>query len=117
MKNLTKMFEELQQKNASQTIQDEVGQRLKNVVDEVEKMKRGMEDKLRQIQGTPPTPACTGPMSPLINSVFPELEDKIRRLIRRREEKAADVSELVDVVETLRRDISKRAEEYFGCTS
>lgn len=53
MKNLTKMLEELQRRNASQTIQDEAGQRLKSVVDEVEKMKRGMEDKLRQIEGTP----------------------------------------------------------------
>ncbi|XP_029687706.1 laminin subunit beta-4 isoform X3 [Takifugu rubripes] len=96
MKNLTKMFEELQQKNASQTVQGEAGERLKKVVDEVEKMKRGMEDKLRQIQ---------------------ELEDKIRGLIRRREEKAADVSELVEVVEALRRNITKRAEEYLGCTS
>lgn len=53
MKNLTKLFEDLKQKNASQTIQDEAGKRLKSVVDEVERMKRGMEDKLRQIQGTP----------------------------------------------------------------
>lgn len=55
MKNLTQMFQELQQKNASQTVQDQAGRRLKGVVDEVEKMKRDMEDKLRQIQGTPPT--------------------------------------------------------------
>lgn len=56
MKNLTRMFEDLRQQNASQTIQGEAGRRLKDVVDEVERMKRGMEDKLRQIQGTPPRP-------------------------------------------------------------
>lgn len=115
---MTEMFEELQQRDAGQTIQDEAGRRLRGVVEEVEKMRRGMEDKLRQIQGTPP-PQRGGPMSPLSRPLFwvPELEDKIRLLIRRREEKAADVSTLVEVVEKLRRDISKRAEEYSGCTS
>lgn len=53
MKNLTKLLEDLKQKNSSQTIQDEARKRLKDVMDEVERMKRGMEDKLRQIQGTP----------------------------------------------------------------
>lgn len=53
MKNLTGLFEDLKQKNSSQTTQGEAGTRLKNIVDEVEKMKRAMEDKHRQIQGTP----------------------------------------------------------------
>lgn len=123
MKNLTKLFEDLKQKNASQTIQDEVGKRLKEVVDEVERMKRGMEDKLRQIQGTPPsTRACSQTnvhvqRRVVLNSVFPELEDKIHQLIRRKEEKAAEVSMLVDIVDSLRRNISKRADEYLGCTT
>lgn len=61
MKNLTRMFGELQQRNASQSVEGEAGRRLKEVVDEVEKMRRGMEDKLRQIQGTPP-PHRRGPV-------------------------------------------------------
>lgn len=54
MKNITELFEALKQNNSSQTIQGEAGKRLKTIVDEVEKMKRAMEDKQRQIQGTPP---------------------------------------------------------------
>lgn len=53
MKNVTRLFEDLKQKNSSQTIQDEAGKRLKNITDEVEKMKQAIEDKQRQIQGTP----------------------------------------------------------------
>lgn len=56
MKNVTKLFEDLKQKNSSQAIQEEAGKRLKNILDEVEKMKREMEDKHKQIQGTPPHP-------------------------------------------------------------
>lgn len=57
MKNVTKLFEDLKQKNSSQAIQEEAGKRLKNILDEVEKMKRDMEDKHKQIQGTlPPHP-------------------------------------------------------------
>lgn len=54
LKNVTRLFEVLKQKNASQTTQGEAGKRLKDIVDEVEKMKRGLEDKHRQIQGTAP---------------------------------------------------------------
>lgn len=50
-------------------------------------------------------------------SVFPELEDKIHQLIKRKEEKAAEVSKMVDQVESLRKDIAKRAEQYITCTT
>lgn len=53
----------------------------------------------------------------MLNSVFPELEGKIQQLIQRKEEKAQEVSKLVDIVDLLRRDISKRADEYLGCTT
>lgn len=52
-----------------------------------------------------------------VNSVFPELEDKIHQLIKQKEEKAVDVSKMVDQVESLRKVIAKRAEEYMTCTT
>lgn len=55
--------------------------------------------------------------STAVNSVFPELEDKIHQLVKRKEEKAAEVSQMVDQVESLRKDIAKRAEEYIACNT
>ena len=52
---MTELFEDLKQKTSSQTVQEEGGRRLKNITDEVEEMKRAMEDKHRQIQGSPPS--------------------------------------------------------------
>lgn len=49
--------------------------------------------------------------------MFPELEDKIHQLSKRKEEKAADVSNMLEQVESLRKDIAKRAEEYITCTT
>lgn len=63
MRNVTSLFEDLKQKNASQTIQGDAAKRLKDIVDEVEKMKKDMEDKNRQIQGThPPSASRLGQM-------------------------------------------------------
>lgn len=53
MQNVTDLYEELKQKNSSQTVQEEAGKRLKNIKDEVDRMKRAMEDKDKQIQGSP----------------------------------------------------------------
>lgn len=50
---MTRLFEELKQRNSSQTVQDEAGKRLRNITEEVEKMKIAMEDKDRQIRGRP----------------------------------------------------------------
>lgn len=116
---MTKLFEDLKQKNSSQTVQDEAGKRLKAIVDEVEKMKRKMEDKHRQIEGTPlPNEQCArADAVNRVSSVFPELQDKIQQLIKRKEERAADVSKMVEQVESLRKDIARRAEEYITCTA
>lgn len=46
-----------------------------------------------------------------------ELEEKIRRLIKGKEDKAAEVSMLLDMVDSLKKDIAKRAEVYVSCTS
>lgn len=54
MRNVTSLFEDLKQRNTSQTIQGDAAKRLKDIVDEVEKMRKDMEDKHRQIQGNPP---------------------------------------------------------------
>lgn len=54
MQNVTDLFEDLKRKNSSQSVQEEAGRRLKNIKDEVEKMKTAMEDKDRQIQGSAP---------------------------------------------------------------
>ncbi|XP_030280431.1 laminin subunit beta-4 [Sparus aurata] len=94
--NVTKLFELLKQKNENETDQSGAGERLKNITEEVERMKRQVEDKLRQIK---------------------DLEEKIHQLIRRKEDKAAEVSTLLETVDSLRKEISKRAEGYVSCTS
>lgn len=50
--NVTKLFELLKQKNENETDQSGAGERLKNITEEVERMKRQVEDKLRQIKGS-----------------------------------------------------------------
>ncbi|XP_042370350.1 laminin subunit beta-4-like isoform X2 [Plectropomus leopardus] len=94
--NVMKLFELLRQKNSNQTTQDEAAQRLTTIRDEAETMRRHVEDKLRQIQ---------------------DIEKKIQQLIKNKENKAAEVSSLLDIVDSLRREISKRAEGYASCTS
>ncbi|XP_037624636.1 laminin subunit beta-4 [Sebastes umbrosus] len=89
-----RQFELLKHKNLTQTDQGEAGKRLKTIMEEAEKMKSQMEDKLRQIQ---------------------DLEGKIQNLIKNKEEKAAEVILLLDKVDSLRRDISKKAESYATC--
>lgn len=54
MQNVTDLYEDLKQKNSSQTVQEEARKRLKNIKDEVDRMKRAMENKDKQIQGSPP---------------------------------------------------------------
>lgn len=55
---MNKQFELLKQKNVNQTIQGEAGERMKNIVEQAEKIKRQVEDKLRQIQGSINTIIC-----------------------------------------------------------
>ncbi|XP_039664896.1 laminin subunit beta-4 [Perca fluviatilis] len=96
LEDVMKLFELLKQKNSNQTVQSEAGERLKNIVEEAEKMKKQVEDKLQQIQ---------------------DLEQKIQKLIQNKEIKVAEVSMLLDTVDSLRREISKRAEGYISCTT
>lgn len=60
---MTDLYENLKQNNSSQTIQEEAGKRLKNIIAEVDSMKRAMEDKDKKIQGSPPVliHACCSP--------------------------------------------------------
>ncbi|XP_051237149.1 laminin subunit beta-4 isoform X1 [Dicentrarchus labrax] len=94
--DVMRLFEVLKQNKTSQEVHGEAGERLKKMMEEVETMKRQMEDKLRQIQ---------------------DVEEKIHQLIRSKEEKAAEVSLLLETVDSLRKEISKRAEESISCTT
>lgn len=50
-------------------------------------------------------------------STLSELEEKIQRLLKSKEDKAAEVSKMLDTVDSLKKDIAKRAEVYASCTS
>lgn len=50
--DVIKLFEGLNQRNSNQLVQSEAGERLKKIVEEAENMKRQVDDKLRQIQGS-----------------------------------------------------------------
>ncbi|KAM7397366.1 hypothetical protein PAMP_020344 [Pampus punctatissimus] len=94
--DVSKLFDVLKQKNKNQTVQDEAGKRLKNIIGEAETLKRQVEDKLRLVQ---------------------DVEEKIQKLINSKEQKAAEVAILLETVDSLRKEISKRAEEYISCSS
>lgn len=55
---MNKQFGLLKQKNVNQAIQGEAGERLQNIVEQAEKIKRQVEDKLTQIQGSINTIIC-----------------------------------------------------------
>lgn len=94
--DVMKLFEVLTQKQQNQTVSGEAAERLKNIMKEAEDVQRDVEDKLRQIR---------------------ELEQMIQQLIQRKNQKAAEVSELLQMVDSLRQEISSRAEGYTTCTS
>ncbi|CAK6979151.1 laminin subunit beta-4 [Scomber scombrus] len=94
--NVRKQFEVLKQEKGNQTVQDEAGKRLKNIVDEVEMLRRQVEDKQRLIE---------------------DVEKKIQQLISSKQQKAAVVAGLLKQVDDLRQEISKRAEGYINCSS
>lgn len=52
LKNVTPLFERLKQNSVTHAAQNEVEKRLANIVEQVEKMKKEMEDKLKQITGS-----------------------------------------------------------------
>ncbi|XP_032363853.1 laminin subunit beta-4 isoform X1 [Etheostoma spectabile] len=96
LQDVKRLFQLLKQKHSKQTVQSEAGERLKNIVEEAEKMKKQVEDKLQQIQ---------------------DLEQKIQKLIQNKEAKAAEVSVLLDTADSLQQEISRRAEGYNLCSN
>lgn len=62
-------------------------------------------------------PGLTVVVHALVSLPLTELEDKIQRLLRSKEEKEAEVSQLLKEADFLREHIAKKAEEYLGCTS
>lgn len=133
------MFELLKQKNANQTDQAEAGKRLKDIVEQAEKMKREVQDKFTRIQGisfifsllndhhdrevtsvsyaTVVVCAIVQNNADLCVFCVSELEEKINQLTKKKEDKAAEVSTLLETADSLRKEIAKRAEEYTTCTS
>lgn len=51
-----------------------------------------------------------------VSLLLTELEDKIQRLLKSKEEKEAEVSQLLKEADFLRQQITKKAKEYLGCT-
>ncbi|XP_070829105.1 LOW QUALITY PROTEIN: laminin subunit beta-4 [Chaetodon trifascialis] len=96
MDNVMKLFELVKQKNKTLTARGEAGEKLKKIKEEAEKIKKQVEDKLKQIQ---------------------DMEQKIRQLIKRKEDKVSEVSKLLETVDSLRKEISKRADGYVTCTT
>ncbi|XP_026221368.1 laminin subunit beta-4 isoform X2 [Anabas testudineus] len=94
--DVMKQFDVLKQKKWNQAFQGEAAARLKNIMDEVKNMKRQVDDKLRQIL---------------------DLEQRILQLINRKQQKSAEVSSLLEVVDSLQQEISRRAEVFAKCTS
>ncbi|KAM6937856.1 laminin subunit beta-4 [Xenentodon cancila] len=98
-------FEDLQQKYLNHTVQGEAADRLKNILKEAEDTKRRVEDKLKQLQAS------------VLYLCLPDLERKIKQLLERKKQKATEVSELMETVDSLQKEISTRAETYATCTS
>ncbi|KAG7233023.1 hypothetical protein INR49_007538 [Caranx melampygus] len=88
--DVMKLFEILKQEKSSQTAQGETEERLRSIMEEAEDIKRRVEDKLWQIQ---------------------DVQQRIQQLIKRNEEKSAEVSGLLETVDSLRKEISRRAED------
>ncbi|CAI5668458.1 unnamed protein product [Oreochromis niloticus] len=95
LNDVMKQFEVLKQKQQNQEVEGQAAGRLKNIMMEAEDMKRQVEDKLQQIR---------------------DMEQKIQQLLHRRNQKAAEVSDLLEAAESIRQEISTRAQVYTECT-
>ncbi|KAL4003909.1 fumarate hydratase, class II [Sarotherodon galilaeus] len=95
LNDVMKQFEVLKQKQQNQEVEGQAAGRLKNIMMEAEDMKRQVEDKLQQIQ---------------------DMEQKIQQLLHRRNQKAAEVSDLLEAAESIRQEISTQAQVYTECT-
>ncbi|XP_058502469.1 laminin subunit beta-4 isoform X2 [Solea solea] len=96
LEDVMKMFQLLKQKNSTQALHGEAGERVKNIIKEAEDVNRQVQDKFVQLRG---------------------LDEKIQLLIKRKDQKVTEVSDLLKTAESLRQEISQRAEEYADCTS
>ncbi|XP_072241454.1 laminin subunit beta-4 [Leuresthes tenuis] len=94
--DVMQLFQALKQKHLNQSGQDEAAERLKSILKEAEDMKTQVEDKLRQIQ---------------------DVELRMKQLLEKKNQRAAEVSELLEMADSLQREISVRAEQYTSCSS
>lgn len=131
MRDMGTKFQLLHQKNAGQAAQNQASELLKRIVEEAMKMKKEVEDKLRKTEGegllrvfgavagmlfSVDGWAETVVIHVFVSLLLTELEDKIQRLLKSKEEKEAEVSQLLKEADFLRQHIAKRADEYLGCT-
>ncbi|TNN41537.1 Laminin subunit beta-4 [Liparis tanakae] len=91
-----KLLELLKKKRSNQSAEDEAGERVRKMMEEAEKIKEQVEDKLLQLKG---------------------LEQKVQQLVQNKEDQVSEVSLLLQTVDSLRKEISKRAEGYVSCTA
>ncbi|KAM3872975.1 laminin subunit beta-4 [Diretmus argenteus] len=94
LEEVKNLFDLLKERNSNVTLQEEATERLKNITMEAEEIKKQVEDKLGQIE---------------------DLEEKIQSLIRSKEEKANEVSMLLEMVDSLRKEFTTRTEGYNTC--
>merc|ERR1739838_222409 len=96
VEEVEELFEELKRRKENQTDQDEAEEKLRSIVDEAQKLKTDVEEKLRLIE---------------------DVEKKIQQQIISKQQKVEQVENLLKTVDSLRQEISKRAEGYISCTS
>ncbi|XP_069572970.1 laminin subunit beta-4 isoform X2 [Brachyistius frenatus] len=96
LNDVLKLFEVLKQKKVNQTAESEAADQLKSIMKEAEDVKRRVEDKLQWIQ---------------------DVEQMIQQLVERKKQKAAEVSDLLEMVDSIQQEISNRAEGYTTCTT
>lgn len=119
-------FQQLLQNSAMQAIQSRAAEQLRRITQEATKMKKDVEDKLRKTEGeslsrlgrsSEWTVEVMVVVCVSVSLLLAELEEKIARLLRSKEAKEAEVSQLLREADSLRQHIAKKAEEYLGCTS
>lgn len=129
MRDMVAKFQLLGQKNAGKQDQDQASELLKRITEDAMKMKKEVEDKLRKAEGESlswgfgafagmlHSSGLTVDVHVFVSLLLAELEDKIQRLLKSKEDKEAEVSQLLKEADFLRQHIAKKAEEYLGCTS
>ncbi|XP_055078728.1 laminin subunit beta-4 [Periophthalmus magnuspinnatus] len=95
LKDVLDKFDLLKNKKSNQTQDSEATKRLEELKKEAEALKKEVEDKLQQIE---------------------DLKKWIEELNKSGQDKAAEVVELLKQADSLREDISRKAEGYVKCT-